>query len=430
MPTAHGRASSPRRCCEGLDYAHRKKDARGQALNIVHRDVSPQNILVSYEGEVKIIDFGIAKAANRRAEDAGRHPQGQVRLHVARAGARAAARPPHRHLLGRASSSTRCSPASGCSSARATSRRSRRCATSTCRRRGSSTRRSPPGLEKIVLKALAREAEDRYQWASDLQDDLMRFLLAGEAIYSAKHLATFMKEAFAEDLLREAEKMERFAEVERPDQIESSGVSTRPGAPPPQAPAPAPKKKPTVQTPARSPRRSAPGGAAAGRRTSQPVAVSSGSGAMAVGLQGNAAVIDIPPPTEEELAEMEQGGERTVMADARDPAPGRRPARPPARLDRELAPAGRLRPGARRTSATSSTQDNLARPRQRSAPSRVRRDACRRRPRDHDGDEPAALRLPRQPGFRRARAAEGARRAPTGRRRSLLPGATADVPRS
>src|SRR5581483_3165335 len=51
--------------CEGLDYAHRKKDARGVPLNIIHRDVSPQNIICSYDGEVKIIDFGIAKAANR-----------------------------------------------------------------------------------------------------------------------------------------------------------------------------------------------------------------------------------------------------------------------------------------------------------------------------------------------------------------------------
>src|SRR5947207_4799848 len=51
--------------CEGLDYAHNKKDAAGKPLNIIHRDISPQNILVSYEGEVKIIDFGIAKAASR-----------------------------------------------------------------------------------------------------------------------------------------------------------------------------------------------------------------------------------------------------------------------------------------------------------------------------------------------------------------------------
>ncbi|MGB9599635.1 MAG: serine/threonine protein kinase, partial [Myxococcota bacterium] len=54
--------------CEGLDYAHRKKDSMGRDLNIVHRDVSPQNILVAYEGDVKVIDFGIAKAANKASK--------------------------------------------------------------------------------------------------------------------------------------------------------------------------------------------------------------------------------------------------------------------------------------------------------------------------------------------------------------------------
>ena len=47
----------------GLDYAHRKRNLQNSPLNIIHRDISPQNILVSYEGEVKLTDFGIAKAA-------------------------------------------------------------------------------------------------------------------------------------------------------------------------------------------------------------------------------------------------------------------------------------------------------------------------------------------------------------------------------
>ncbi|MBX3270026.1 MAG: protein kinase [Sandaracinaceae bacterium] len=48
---------------KGLDYAHRRRDAQQRQLHIVHRDVSPQNVLLSFEGEVKLTDFGIAKAA-------------------------------------------------------------------------------------------------------------------------------------------------------------------------------------------------------------------------------------------------------------------------------------------------------------------------------------------------------------------------------
>jgi eukaryotic-like serine/threonine-protein kinase len=180
--------------CEGLDYAHRKKDARGQELHIIHRDVSPQNILVSYEGEVKIIDFGIAKAANRSQKTQAGILKGkfgymspeQVRglpidrrsdvfavgviLYEMLTG--------EKLFVGESDFSTL--------------EKVRNADVPALRQFNPNV---PSGLEKVVMKSLAREQEDRYQWASDLQEDLMRFLLAGDAIYSAKHLAQFMKDA-------------------------------------------------------------------------------------------------------------------------------------------------------------------------------------------------------------------------------------------
>jgi serine/threonine-protein kinase len=56
--------------CKGLDYAHNKiDDFTKKSLNIVHRDVSPQNILVAFDGDVKIVDFGIAKATQRQGKN-------------------------------------------------------------------------------------------------------------------------------------------------------------------------------------------------------------------------------------------------------------------------------------------------------------------------------------------------------------------------
>ena len=200
--------------CEGLDYAHRKRDPMGNPIEIVHRDCSPQNVIISYEGEVKIIDFGIAKAASRSSRTMAGVLKGkfgymspeQVRgLPLDRRSDIFALGTVLYEILTRERLFQAESDFSTLEKVRNVDIEPPR----------SVNRNIPEEVEAIVMKALAGDPDDRYQWCSEMHADLQRFLMSQEAVFTAKTLSAWMKEHFAAELTRERKLMEEYKKLGR-----------------------------------------------------------------------------------------------------------------------------------------------------------------------------------------------------------------------
>ncbi|MBI4509665.1 MAG: protein kinase [Deltaproteobacteria bacterium] len=202
--------------CEGLDYAHNKRDAQGREMNLVHRDVSPQNVLVSFEGEVKLIDFGIAKAAGKMGKTQAGILKGkfaymspeQVRgLPIDRRSDIFSTGIVLYELL----TNERLFVGESDFSTLEKVRNVEILPPSTY------NRKIPDELERIVMKALAKDVEDRYQNAIDLHDELQAFVYTAGEFYSRKDLASWMKKTFAKEIEEETAKLEQYRQISPPD---------------------------------------------------------------------------------------------------------------------------------------------------------------------------------------------------------------------
>ncbi len=178
----------------GLAYAHERREPDGRVLRIVHRDVSPTNILVGYEGQTKIVDFGIARAQDELREESGIRPgkasymsPEQVRgepadyrsdifslgiilyeLTLCQRLYRGAPEVMMRKIL-----DDRVTPPTAI------------------------TRDYPATLELIVMRALEKRPEDRYQSAEDMRHDLEEFLEESGLKSGNRRMALYMQDVFA-----------------------------------------------------------------------------------------------------------------------------------------------------------------------------------------------------------------------------------------
>jgi len=182
----------------GLHYAH-ERVVDGRPLDLVHRDVSPQNVFVTYDGGVKLLDFGIARASSRLSETRGGTLKGKIAymspeqcagfpldrrsdifaaaiiLWEMTVGRRLFTGSSDFEILRKVKEEDAPSPSSVISD-------------------------YPRALERIVMKGLARDRDQRYATAEEMQIDVEEFARAERLAVSPVQLGRFVRELFRPEL--------------------------------------------------------------------------------------------------------------------------------------------------------------------------------------------------------------------------------------
>ena len=193
--------------CKGLDYAHKRTDMQGEPLGIIHRDVSPSNILVSYSGEVKVADFGIAKAQISAYNTKGgvlkgkfeymspEQARGETLNHQADIFATGIIL--HEMLTGRRLFKSE-----------SDIRTLERIKAVDVQPPSQINPSIPKRLDAIVMKALTVDTESRFKDARELQTALLEFMYPATPDLTRENLGHFMTELFSQEIRTERDRLE------------------------------------------------------------------------------------------------------------------------------------------------------------------------------------------------------------------------------
>jgi len=193
--------------CAGLSYAHEKRDLDGTELNIVHRDISPQNVVITFSGDVKIVDFGIAKS--------------DTKMHTETRSGKLKGKVPYM-----SPEQARGEPIDARSDIFATGVMLFELTTGKRLFKGSSEFETlklicereypkpsqvrpgyPPELERIVMKALMKDKSERYQSTREMQSDVEAFARNNRIAVSNIALSQFMQMLFEDKLQSQKEEL-------------------------------------------------------------------------------------------------------------------------------------------------------------------------------------------------------------------------------
>ncbi len=188
-----------RNVAAALHYAHERRRPDGSLLEIVHRDVSPSNILVSYDGAVKLVDFGVAKAATSTVKTRTGTLKGKI-AYMSPEQAKGAPIDRRSDIFSLGIVLWEMVTTQRLFKAENDLATIQQIINSKAQPPSQLRPECPPELERVILRALATEIDSRYQTAAQLQLDLEELAREQKLKQSTVALRTYMHELFDEEI--------------------------------------------------------------------------------------------------------------------------------------------------------------------------------------------------------------------------------------